>query len=104
MIFLFCVHWVAGGVVGAPMDYSYLLKYEISKQLYSSEDSFLSPCRSEHSVGSYQPATSLKTLVFCPNRTILQLCNSGKAMFKYINLIEHLTPKFSCYPSQIPNK
>ena len=53
---------------GVPMDYSYLLKYEISKQLYSSEDSFLSPCRSEHSVGFYQPATSLKTLVFCPTR------------------------------------
>jgi len=65
-------------MVGAPMDYSYLLKYEILKQPYSSEDSFLSPCRSEHSGGFYQPATSLKNIsILSAPETVSQLCNSG---------------------------
>jgi hypothetical protein len=45
------------------MNYCYSLKYEISKQQCSSEHSFLSPCRSEHSRRFYQPATSLKVSV-----------------------------------------
>lgn len=51
---------------GGSMVSDYLPKYEKSKQLCSSEHSFLSLCRSEHLGEFYQPVANLKTLVFCP--------------------------------------
>jgi hypothetical protein len=57
------------------MDCDYLPKYEIWKQLYSSEHSFLSPCRSKHSGEFYQPVTSLK---LSTSKIILQKCKSRK--------------------------